>query len=155
MERDPSAIGQLQRVENASPIFEILILDFQLAFELDPLTLPNLRLSCSCGSFLTLRMSLPENGGAAEQHQNGQNECAAKRTAIDPGEDLFFHESTFRSMVSAWARCGEITEVQSANRKDNSEVHEPLCRSERREDSKYAQLQRLSWEALSGAWEGV
>ncbi|PYV22931.1 MAG: hypothetical protein DMG24_15375 [Acidobacteria bacterium] len=38
LERDPSAVGQLQRVQKAVvAIFEILIGDFELAFELDPL----------------------------------------------------------------------------------------------------------------------
>src|SRR5450759_4765194 len=120
MERDPSAIGQLQRVGKAALSFEILIKDFELAFELDPLARPNLRLSCGCGSFLTLRISLPENGGAAEQHHNSQKKRAAKHTTIDPGGDLFSHETTFCLMVSAWARYGEIPEVQSANRKDIS-----------------------------------
>src|SRR5439155_11708884 len=53
VELDPSAVGQLQRVQIAAPtIFEILMDDFELAFELDPLVRPNSRLSCGCGSLL-------------------------------------------------------------------------------------------------------
>src|SRR3989442_1655741 len=49
VERNPSAVGQLQRVQIAAPtIFEILMDDFELAFELDPLVRPNSRLSCGC-----------------------------------------------------------------------------------------------------------
>src|SRR5689334_17694236 len=49
LERDPSAVGQLQRVQKAVvAIFEILIRDFELAFELDPLVRPDSRLSCGC-----------------------------------------------------------------------------------------------------------
>ena len=41
-ERDPSAVGQLQRVQIAAPtIFEILMDDFELAFELDRLVRPD------------------------------------------------------------------------------------------------------------------
>src|ERR1019366_2975533 len=94
---DARAVGLLQRIEQAGPIFEILIGDFELAFELDPLVRPNLRLSCSCESFLTLRISLPESGCTAEQHQNGHQECGAvQRAERDPwGTDLFVHGGTF------------------------------------------------------------
>src|SRR6266568_1299924 len=53
VERDPSAVGQLQGVQKAVvAIFEILIRDFELAFELDTLVRPDSRLICGCGSLL-------------------------------------------------------------------------------------------------------
>jgi hypothetical protein len=48
-------------VGKVTPIFEILIEDFELAFELDPLVL-----------------NLPEGGCAAEHYQNAPNECVYK-----------------------------------------------------------------------------
>src|SRR5437870_5450293 len=53
LERDPSAVGQLQRVQIAAPtIFEILMDDFELAFELHLLVRPDPRLICGRGSLL-------------------------------------------------------------------------------------------------------
>ena len=71
MERDPSAVGLLQRVGKAGVIFEILIDDFELAFELDGLALPYLRLSCGWAIGVA---GLGETGGAGEQHHDGQKE---------------------------------------------------------------------------------
>src|SRR5260370_39745056 len=94
-ERDPSAVGLLQRVEKlAVTIFVILMDDFEFAFELDPLA-SSLPLSCGGGVNGVCIGGVREDECAAEQHHN-RKKRAAKHTVIDPGEDLFFHETTFR-----------------------------------------------------------
>src|ERR1700687_1554508 len=94
-ERHPSAVGLLQRVHKlAVAIREILMDDFEFAFELDPLA-PSLPRGCGGGVNGVCIGGVRENECAAEEHHN-RKKRAAKYTGIDPGEDPFFHETTFR-----------------------------------------------------------
>src|SRR6266853_2295864 len=96
LERDPSAVGLLQRVDKfAVTIFVILMDDFEFAFELDPLA-PSLPLRGGGGVNGVCIGGVRENECAADEYQNRQKKCAATYTVIDPGEDPFFHGSTFR-----------------------------------------------------------
>src|SRR6266853_4104216 len=96
LERHSSAVGLLQRVDKfAVTIFVILMDDFQLAFELDPLA-SSLPLRCGGGVNGVCVGGVSENESAADEHHNRQKKCAAKYTGIDPGEDPSFHGTTFR-----------------------------------------------------------
>src|SRR6266516_2573662 len=86
LERKSRAVGQLQRVDKAAvAILEILMDDFQLAFELNLLA-AGLPLSCSYG-VTVVSVRVMREGECGEKQKAGEN-----RTATDPrGPDPFDH----------------------------------------------------------------
>src|SRR5713101_676374 len=104
LEWNPRAVGQLQGVDKAAvAVFEILVDDFELAFELDLLA-ASLPLSRGCG-VIVVRGVMREGECAAEEHEAGEN-----RAAKDPrGTDLELHGGTFLTAMIATRR--ELSEI--------------------------------------------
>jgi len=120
-------------------IFEILMDNFQLAFELD-LRTSSVPLGRGCGVTASGVRVMREGECAAEEHKTGEN-----GSAEDPrGTDLDLHGGTFlTAMIATGMEQSEIPQVQS--QKDISEVQEPLGVSKRGVwDSRYVQLLRLN-----------
>src|SRR6266478_1540467 len=91
LECSPRAVGLLQRIDKAAAtISEILMNDFELAFELDLLA-ASLPLSRSCGVTVVGVGVMREGDCGSEEQKGGEN-----RTAKDPwGPDPFDHVGTF------------------------------------------------------------
>jgi len=122
LQRHAGAISLFQRVHKlAMAIFEILVDDFDLAFELD-LWGSSFPLSCGGGVNAICVRVVSEYKCACEENGAGKN-----RTAQDPrGTDLYLHGGTFlTAMIASWTEENEITQVQS--QKAISEVQQPLC----------------------------
>jgi hypothetical protein len=87
LKRDPSTICLLQEVREATlTSIEVLMENFEFAFELDPLA-SSLPLSCGGGVNGVCIGGMRENECAPEEHEAGENS-----TAEDPGgTDLDFH----------------------------------------------------------------
>src|SRR6266849_656124 len=91
LEWNPGAISLFQSIDKTTvAIFEILVDNFQLAFQLDLLA-SNFPLGRGCWVDVTCVGVVRENECASEKHEAGEN-----RTAEDPrGTDLDLHGGTF------------------------------------------------------------